>query len=394
MELVRRALACPAIPPARPRRPRRAASVLARVRSLMLVLMCLLYVASWPGSTLRELAFEQGPVLAPVPTSIRERDGALDVVVHARGELGDAGAAPAPGPPLAGAEVRAFAVLDGKAFAAGKATTDEAGVARLEGLAHAEHWIVAEAKGRARASQMVVVVAGARRLDLELGPEHALEVRVRTETGEAVPGAELEVRGADPFPIGRAPTPRASRASHGSARDRGSSSRARTASRRVTRRRVPEGQPLVVTLGRQGALVVKVVSETGEPTPGARVLVASPSLFPARVAETTEKGSVRIGGLAPGSYALRAVRGGRVSPIEVGVPVGKGEEREVELRLGPGVTVAARVIDATSREPVPSARLTLVEGGSRRSRSRASRTSRAASCSAPSRAARIDRRAG
>ena len=337
--------------------------MLARVRSLMLVLMCLLYVASWPGSTLRELAFEQGPVLAPVPTSIRERDGALDVVVHARGELGDAGAAPAPGPPLAGAEVRAFAVLDGKAFAAGKATTDEAGVARLEGLAHAEHWIVAEAKGRARASQMVVVVAGARRLDLELGPEHALEVRVRTETGEAVPGAELEVRGADPFPIGARTdaegVARVSRLGEGPwvvvARAHGFEE--------ITRRRVPEGQPLVVTLGRQGALVVKVVSETGEPTPGARVLVASPSLFPARVAETTEKGSVRIGGLAPGSYALRAVRGGRVSPIEVGVPVGKGEEREVELRLGPGVTVAARVIDATSREPVPSARLTLVEGG-------------------------------
>lgn len=332
--------------------PRSLALVLARVRAALLVLLCLVYVASWPGSAIRELAFDQGPVLAPVPSTIRDRDGALDVVVRDRG-----------GPPLAGAEVRAFAVLDNKVFGAGRAVTDEAGVARLEGLARAEHWIVAEAKGRARASQMVVVVSGARRVDLELGPEHTLEVRVRTETNEPVPGAELEVRGVDPFPIG-ARTDGDGVARIGRLGEAPWTVVARAYGfEEITRRRVPEGAPLVVTLGRQGALLVRVVSETGEPTPGARVLVASPTLFPARAAETTDKGSVRIGGLAPGTYALRAVRGGRVSPIEIGVPVGKGEEREVELRLAPGLSVTARVIDGATREPVKDARLTLVEGG-------------------------------
>ncbi len=334
-------------------RPQRLLEVLQRVRVIALVLVCLLYVASWPGSAIRPLALDAVPVVAPVPADVRDRDGALDVVVRARGESA----------PVAGAEVRAYAMIDGRAFSAGRTTTDAEGVARLTALPRAEHWIVAEAPGRARASQMVVVVAGARRLDLELGPEHVLDVEVRSEAGVPIANAELEVRGADPFPVG-ARTDESGRAHVARLGEGPWVVVARAAGfEEVTRRRVAEGQLLAITLGRNGALVVRVVGEGGESTSGARVLVASPTLFPARVAETNDKGTVRIGGLAAGSYALRAVKGGRVSPIEVGVPIAKGEEREIELRLGPGTMVTTRVVDAVSKDPVPQARVSLVEAG-------------------------------
>src|SRR4029079_15826195 len=95
------------------------------------------------------------------------REGVLDVVVHA---------ADADKPALEGVRVRAFAILAGRAHAAVESRTDREARAPWHNLPQAEHWIVAEAAGKARASQMVVVVAGARRLDLELGPEHAVGV--------------------------------------------------------------------------------------------------------------------------------------------------------------------------------------------------------------------------
>jgi protocatechuate 3,4-dioxygenase beta subunit len=323
-----------------------------RVRSLMLALLALLYVASWPGAALRPLELELAA--PPIPKEITERDGVLDVVVTAAdGAKG----------PIAGARVKAFAILDGRASSAGEAVTDATGRARLEGLPRAEHWIVAEAPGRARASQMVVIVSGARRLDLALGPEHTLDVQVKTEQGQGIAGAEIEVRSSDPFPVGGRTTAdgttRVGRLGEGpyivTVRAQGYEE--------ITRRRVPEGQPFVVTLGKQGALLVKVLGEDGQPAAGARVLMASPTLWPARVAETGKDGTVRIGGLDPGSYTLRSVKNTQISPIEVGVAVARGEEKSVELHLAQGVSVAVRVVDAVDDEGVAHARVSLAEGG-------------------------------
>jgi hypothetical protein len=348
-----------------------------RARSLLLALFCLLFVASWPGAAARPIALEL--TAAPIPKEIRERDGVLDVVVHAKTgdaktggapDAADAGdpnapaAPPAPaGPPIEGARVRAFAMLDGRAHAAGEATTDASGRATLRDLPRAEHWIVAEAPGRARASRMVVVVPGARRLDLELGPEHALDVEVRSEQGAPIAGAEIEARGSDPFPVGGR-TGADGRAHVGRLGEAPWSVTVRAQGyAEVVRRRVPEGERLVVTVARQGALVVRVVDEGGAPAPGARVLVASPQLWPARVTETGEDGAVRIGNLDPGTYTLRSVHHTLVSPLEVAVALAKGEEKHVELRLAPGVMIAAHVVDAASRDDVPGARVTLAEDG-------------------------------
>jgi len=325
---------------------------MSRLRPILLALLCLLYVGSWPGAVVRPVLVEL--TAAPLPEDIGDRDGVLDVVVH------DAVGAKLP---LAGARVRAFALLDGRAHDAGASTTDATGRATLKRLPHAEHWIVAEAAGHARASQMVVIVSGARRLDLELGAEHELDVDVKTEQGVAIGSAEIEVRGTDPFPVG-ARTDERGRARIGRLGEGPYSVTVRAAGfEEVTRRRVPEGALCVITLGRQGALLVKVVSESGEPVPNARVLVASPSLWPARVAETSKDGSVRLGGLDPGTYALRSVQGSRVSPIELGISVGRGEEKTVELRLAPGVMITARVVDAVEDEGIARARVTLTESG-------------------------------
>jgi protocatechuate 3,4-dioxygenase beta subunit len=326
--------------------------MLLRLRTALFVLLALLFVASWPGAAVRAMAIE---LAAPaVPKEIVVREGVLDVVVHAL--EGDK-------PAIAGARVRAYAILDGRAHAAGEAETDRDGRATLRDLPQAEHWIVAESPGRARASQMVVVVAGARRLDLELGKEHRLEVQVKDEQGAPMPLAELEVRGSDPFPVG-ARTGLDGRARVGRLGEGPFTVVARASGfEEVTKRRAPEGELLVLVLAKQGALVVEVVGEDGTPSPSARVLVGSSAFGGTRVAETTKDGSVRISGLDRGSYAVRAVAGTRVTPIEVGIVLGKGEQKTVKLVLAPGVMIAAHVIDAATEDDVANARVTLAESG-------------------------------
>lgn len=338
-----------------------------RLRAILLVLVGLLFVASWPGSTVRAVATS---LVAPaLPKEVTGRDGVLDVVVRVAGGAAKRGdperdASDDREPPaLAGARVRAFAILDGRAHAAGEAETDRVGRATLRGLPQAEHWVVAEAPGFARASRMVVVVAGARRLDLELGPEHSLDVLVKDEQGAPMSGAEIEVRGPDPFPIG-ARTGEDGRAKVARLGEGPYTVVARAPGfEEVVGRRVPEGELAVLVMGRQGALVVEVVGEDGAPAPSSRVLVGSPVLGSARVAETDRDGRVRIAGLDRGTYALRAVSGSRVSPIELGLALARGEEKPVRLALGSGIVIHARVVDVANDEDVPGARVTLAEGG-------------------------------
>ena len=311
--------------------------------------LALLYVASWPGTTLRATAVE---LVAPaIPKEVEGREGVLDVVVHDRDGI------------VQGARVLAFAILDGRAYAAGDALTDRQGRAALRDLPPAEHWVVAESAGRARASQMVVVVAGARRLDLELGAEHRLEVEVKDEAGAAVVGAELEVRASDPFPLG-ARTGGDGKASIGRLGDGPFSLVARAPGyEEIAKRNLPEGKPVMIVLGKQGALAVDVVDEDGRPVSAARVLVASPGLGSTRAVETSHDGRVRIAGLDRGSYALRAVSGTRVTPIELGLVLEKGEEKPVTLTLRPGRMVPVHVVDGATEDDVKDARVTLAEGG-------------------------------
>ena len=309
----------------------------------------LVYVAGWPGSALHATAVE---LVAPaIPREVQGREGVLDVVVHDRDGV------------VQDARVRAFAILDGRAHAAGDTRTDRQGRASLRELPPAEHWVVAEMAGRARASQMVVVVAGARRLDLELGAEHRLEVEVKDEAGAAVVGAELEVRASDPFPVG-ARSGGDGKASIGRLGEGPFSLVARAPGyEEVTKRNLAEGGPVTIVLGKQGALSVDVIDEEGKPVPAARVLVAAAGLGSTRAAETNRDGHVHIAGLDRGSYALRAVSGTRIAPIELGLVLEKGEDKAITLTLRPGRMVPIHVVDASTEDEVKGARVTLAEGG-------------------------------
>jgi protocatechuate 3,4-dioxygenase beta subunit len=88
-------------------------------------------------------------------------------------------------------------------------------------------------------------------------------------------------------------------------------------------------------------------------------------LWPARSAQTGENGDILLGSLAAGSYAVRATAGDRVSPIELGVMLARGEHKTVVLHLVPGRFVAVRVTDGPSddADPVRAARVSLAEGG-------------------------------
>ncbi len=107
------------------------------------------------------------------------------------------------GPPLAGARVRALSLLEGIAYTADDRETDSAGKATLARLPHGELWILVDARGRARGSTHLVIDSEPRAVDVELGPEHALDVAVQDDAAAAVAGAEIEaLASSDPLPVG------------------------------------------------------------------------------------------------------------------------------------------------------------------------------------------------
>jgi len=321
------------------------------IAAWLAVVLC---VGGLPGGTVHDVVRDL--VAPPVPEDVRDRDGALDVTVRDGPD----------GPPLAGAHVRALAMVDERAYLADARETDAAGHAHLAALPRGEAWLLADAPGHARASSRLVVEAGTRAVTMELGPEHVLLVAVHDEAGAALAGAEVEVHEpGDPLPVG------ARTGSDGAARV----GRLADGPWRVTARapgyeeesaRVEhDGDTARIVLRKLGAIAVHVVDEGGAPVGGARVEMAGATLWPPRSATVDAQGDVRIGALPAGSYALRATAGDRVSPIELGVLLSRGEEKSVVLRVAPGRFVAVRVTDGDGddADPVRAASVTLAEGG-------------------------------
>jgi hypothetical protein len=329
------------------------------VGAIAAALAVILAVGGIPGASLHPVMHDLFTPPPPLPTETADRDGALAVTVHDGPDGSNA-------PPLAGAHVRALALVGGRAYLADARDTDGAGRALLSRLPHAETWVIADAPGHARAATQVVVEAGPRAIAMALLPEHALEVAVKDDAGQPVANAEIEVTsGADPLPVGARAgddgTAHVGRLGagpwHVTARAPGLEDGSARASQ--------ESERVAIVLRKLGAIAVHVVGAEERPVPGARVAVAGATLWPARSAETNDGGDVRVGGLATGTYALKATLGDLVSPIELGVFVGRGEEKSVVLRVAPGRRVAVRVTDgdADDADPVASARVTLVEGG-------------------------------
>ena len=329
-------------------------AILRVLRASAIALLVVLAVGGIPGASFRAVLHDL--VAPPVPAEVKDRDGALALSVH--DGVG--------GPPLAGAHVRALAIVDGRAYLADTRDTDATGVAHLAGLPHGEAWVLADAPRKARGSTRLVIEGGPRAAAIDLLPEHTLDVTVKDDLGHAVPGAEIEVTAStDPLPVGaRAGTDatvHVGRLGEGPWRVTARASGFEEATGRASH----EGEAVTLVLRKLGAIAVHVVGADGEAVADARVAVAGAMLWPARSAQTDARGDVRIGGLGAGMYALRATAGDRVSPIELGVLLGRGEEKSLVLHLGPGRWVAVRVTDgdADDAEPLAAARVTLAEQG-------------------------------
>jgi hypothetical protein len=305
-----------------------------------------------PGAALR---WAPDPVAPPLPAPVTDRSAT--VAVQVREACAGRGAH---------VHVRAFAIVDDRAYLADAGDTDAHGGAHLAGLPPGEAWIVADAPGCARGSTHLALGAfDARDVTIALEPSHSIRVTVRDDAG-ALLGADVEVlTPADPLPVGARAGPDGlaivDRLAQGPWRVTARAPGYDEAAGRATH----DGDTVPLVLHKLGALVVSVTGPNDRPVAGARVVTAGGALWPARATETDANGEVHIRGLAAGVYALRAVKEEDVSPIELGVPLARGEERRVALRLAPGRTIAVRATDGATEdaEAVAGARVTLVEGG-------------------------------
>ncbi|MGO8998445.1 MAG: carboxypeptidase regulatory-like domain-containing protein [Polyangiaceae bacterium] len=345
-------------------RPRAVAIVLGVLARGLGVVLALIVCGGIPASSLlRTVVFERSAPPLPEREEGVERDAAL--IVSARTPEGA---------PIASARVRVLALrTEGegqRAYAAGEARTVANGTARLDRLPRGETWVTAEAEGRARGSTSLVLEKGDRSVEIVLAVQHLLDVEVRDERGAPVAAAEVEVAEADPLPVGaRAGDNGIAHVTRLGAPPWAVTARA-TGFDEVTTRGVRDGPPLRLVLHKLGAIAVHVVDERGDGVPHARVGIASPALWPARVADCDASGGVRIGALPAGTYALRATAGDRATAIELGAALARGEEKGITLRLVPSEMVAIRVTGdepaargGADDAPVAGARVTLAESG-------------------------------
>jgi len=321
-------------------------------RLVLLTLAVLLAFGLLPGTALVFVSFEDTTIdPAPVDVPDAERPGVANVrVLDLEGR------------PLSSAIVRALYVNEGMVYLAARGSTGQDGTVRLERLPIGAHWIIVEAMGRARASTQRFVGPDPVSIELRLGPERPLTVDVRDELGKPIVGAEIEVRGAEPLPRG------ARTGKDGLARATGIGAGPLKVTARapgfdsVTSSVAANDARVKIVLRRLGALTVSVVDRDGHGVEGATITIAGGMLAVSRTTTSDATGTARIAGLATGSYDLRATKGMLVSPIDIGVPVGRGGDAAVRLVLGPGRMIRARVVDDASA-PIAKAEVALSEAG-------------------------------
>ena len=122
---------------------------------------------------------------------------------------------------------------------------------------------------------------------------------------------------------------------------------------------------VTIRLRRLASLEVAVLGLDGKPATGATVMIAGPTLWPARSAITDNAGLARITGLLAGSFDLRASLGNAVAPTMFGFDLARGANEKVTLQLEVGRTVIALVTDGEGPSPivVPNADVVLAEAG-------------------------------
>ncbi|HXX69600.1 MAG TPA: carboxypeptidase regulatory-like domain-containing protein [Polyangiaceae bacterium] len=306
-----------------------------------------------PGGRLRTVGSDRGAAPRTIGPVVRE--GIIAVMVHSRSDQR----------PIPGAHVRVLSIVDDRAYLAGERTTDSFGRARLTKLPLGEVWVMADAPGRARASTRLVASPQPSTLILQLAPAHAVSVLVRDEIGAAVRNAEIEaVAASDPLPVGVRTD-----AAGAAVLDRiGSGPWQLTAHapgyEDAVGRADRDGECVTLVLRKLGSLEVRVRDAVDRPAGGAHVLLAGAMLWPPRSADADSDGEVRIAGLAAGTYALRATKDDAASPIDLGVVLGRGENKVIDLHLARARFLRVRVTDGDGDAAggIAGARVTLAEG--------------------------------
>lgn len=264
---------------------------------------------------------------------------------------------------LPAATVQAFWESGGRFHWIAAELSDGSGHAVLARLPLGRVWLLAEAPGYARASSTLLVSAEPRSLTLTLHPAQSLEVTVKDEASVPLPRATVLVDTSDPLPFA-ALTDQLGIAQFSRLAAAPWSVKASAPGYESVSRAGVRGS-VAITLRRLASLEVAVLGLDGQPAPGATVMIAGPSLWPARSARADAHGVSRITGLLAGSYDLRASLDGNVAPTLLGFELGRGANEKITLRLEPGRTVVALVTDGEGPNPVvvANADVVLAEAG-------------------------------
>lgn len=314
------------------------------------VVACLCFVLGLSDSRSRPAPV--GKISEPVIISDHDRHGTVRVTVLREG-----------GGALAGATVQAFWERAGRFHWLLAEVSDGSGQALLNRLPVGRVWLLAEAPGFARASSSLVIADEPRSATLTLHSAQTLEVTVKDEASVPLPKATVLIDTSDPLPFAALTdnqgSARFSRLGAAPWSVKASAPGYESVSRAGVR------GPLALTLRRLASLEVRVLGVDGKPASGATVMIAGPSLWPARSARADVQGVSRITGLLAGSYDLRASLEGDVAPTLIGFELARGANEQLTLRLEHGRRVVALVTDGEGPNAVvvPNADVVLAEAG-------------------------------
>ena len=257
-----------------------------------------------------------------------------------------------------GARARAFDANDPAHPLRAEEVAGPAGVVALE-LEPGVYWLLVDAPGRARHSELLVLGTQPGRVAVSLPRAEPLAVRVQDALGRPIAGATVQVRAGDSL-------------SHAALTAADGGVRLEHVGASVESVRVtapgydaavasPASRDVSVTLSAPAALEVLVQLATGQPAPGALVWVSGIGVWPPRELRADADGRARLEGLSRGTYDLRARLDAFVSAGSTEVTIERGRSEQLVLVLEPGRFVSVRVSHAEG--PVPGARVTLAEDG-------------------------------